>query len=311
MIKNWFTPSSRNNFRARLLSLSGLLVLLGGLLTFNLSLRLLDASPLHILGFTSSVTIDEVVAATNRERVAGGLTPLKLNDTLSDAARRKAANMFEENYWSHNAPSGKSPWYWFEAAGYHYTQAGENLAKDFGSTDRMMQAWMDSPTHRANIVGSQYQEIGVAVVPGTLQGQETVLVVQLFGSRSGGSVPEVAEVKAKTALLAKASPAPTVIPATAPVATPPSVLALAPTPLPSTPRLEASFNTFNVKKTVGIAMLALLMLSLVLDLVIAENRALSRRVGKNWAHLIFINVILILVVLAHAGSILPEGLYVF
>jgi uncharacterized protein YkwD len=95
--------------------------------------------------------------------------------------------MMSENYWSHNSPSGKSPWVWFNQAGYNYVYAGENLAKDFGSTSRMMEAWMASPTHKENIVSPKYEEIGIAVVPGNIGGQDTVLVVQLFGAQNGGS----------------------------------------------------------------------------------------------------------------------------
>ena len=303
-LRHWFTPQHTNNFRAKLLHVSGLFSLLGLVLVGNIFVRLLDSTPLFILGFTSSVTVDEVIAATNQERIAAGLPPLKVNDTLSDAARRKAANMLEENYWSHNAPSGKSPWHWFEAAGYKYTQAGENLAKDFGSTDRMMNAWMNSPTHKDNIVSSKYEEIGVAVTPGTLLGQETVLVVQLFGSQTRGAVPAVAEITVKPVvakvLSTAATPAPTVAPATLGQ----------PMPTPA-PQAAPIINTFNLKKTLGIMTTALLMLALVLDLIIAENRALSRRVGKNWAHLMFINVILILVTIVQAGTILPEGINVF
>lgn len=288
---------------------SGLVIAIGLFLVFQLFLRLLGSTPYHILGFTSSISIDEVVRATNEQRIASGLQPLNYSETLADAARRKAANMFEENYWAHNSPSGKNPWVWFAAAGYQYTHAGENLAKDFGSTDRMMSAWMNSPTHRDNIVSAKYDEIGIAVVPGSLLGQDTVLVVQLFGSRRAtGSVPAtptVASVETTGQTLA-ATPAPTILPI--PTSTPrPAVIAeLAPasitTPAPSA--FPTRYNVFNVKKTVALVTTALLMLALVLDLVIAENKLLSRRVGKNWAHLMFINVILILVTLVQAGNII-------
>jgi len=314
VIRHWFTPHSSNNFRAKLLHSSSLLAVIGLVLAFNVFVRLLDSSPLHILGFTSTITVDEVVAKTNVERVAAGLPPLVVNTTLEDAARRKAANMFAEDYWAHNSPSGLSPWHWFTQAGYQYTHAGENLAKDFGSTERMMNAWMNSPTHKDNIVSAKYEDIGVAVVPGTLQGHETVLVVQLFGSqREVGAVPKVAEVTTATPHPAVAgaklggsdipvpTPAPTVIPMAVVSAS------QAPSQAPSSP----SINTLSLEKSVGLATTLLLMLALVLDLVIANNQALSRRVGKNWAHLIFINVILILVTIVQAGTILPEGINVF
>ena len=189
-IHRLFIPHPDNNFRAKLLHNSSLFAIVALVVSFNVVFRLLDSTSLHILGFTSSITIDEVVRSTNGERISHGLEPLSYSPVLADAARRKAANMFSENYWAHNSPSGKSPWVWFKEAGYHYVYAGENLAKDFGSTDRMIQAWMASPTHKDNIVNPKYTEIGLAVVPGSISGQDTVLVVQLFGTRAGGAVPQ-------------------------------------------------------------------------------------------------------------------------
>lgn len=289
--RHWFTPHHSNNFRARLLHNSGLIAVIGLFLSFNLLVRLLDSSPLHILGFTSSVTIDEVVSKTNEERLAKGLSSLRYNETLADAARRKAANMFDENYWAHTSPSGINPWHWFKEVGYQYTSAGENLAKDFGSTDRLIAAWMASESHRANILNSKYSEIGLAVVPGTLLGQDTVLVVQLFGTTSDGVVPQVAEVAVQ-----------------APETKGVSIEEVAPTPIPvQIAEVQVSpirYNEFNVKKIVAVGTTVLLMLVLLFDVFIAESSKLSRRVGNNWTHLLFINAILILVTLVNAGSII-------
>lgn len=306
--RHWLFPHHSNNFRSRLLHNSGYLAVIGLFLALNLFVRILDSTPLHILGFTSSITIDEVVRLTNEQRLAQGLPALKYNERLADAARRKAANMFEENYWSHYSPSGKDPWTWFNAAGYKYTHAGENLAKDFGSSDRMISAWMDSATHRANIVNAKFQEIGVAVVPGTLQGQETMLVVQLFGSTAGGSVPAaavtppVSEVKGTTLSTPVPTPAVQVaeVPQTPPVLELKEFATPAPSVLPELPK----YNAFSVKKLAALATTALFILVLLADVVFVESRNISRRVGKNWAHIIFINVILILVTLVNAGNIL-------
>lgn len=301
------TPHAGNNYRAKLLHNSGIFALIGIFFAFNLLVRLFDNTPLHILGFTSTITIDEVVRLTNEQRVSQGLPPLRYSESLADAARRKAANMFAENYWAHNSPSGISPWHWFQEAGYQYTHAGENLAKDFGSTDRMIQAWMNSPTHRDNIVSSQYNEIGLAVVPGTLLGQDTVLVVQLFGSRAGGSVPSISQVTPTTQGVTSEAPSTKVIPEVAqieaaPLPTPAPLM----TETPPTGRAASLpyVNEFKLKRLASIITTILLLLTLVIDLIVAESRSLSRRVGKNWAHIIYINVILILVTLVQAGRIL-------
>ena len=303
-LRHFFTPHHTNNFRAKLLHNSGIFALIGIVVTGNLFVRLLDNPALHILGFTSSITIDEVVRATNETRIGAGLKPLSYNEKLADAARRKAANMLSENYWAHNSPSGKSPWTWFKDAGYTYVFAGENLAKDFGDTGRMMNAWMASPTHKDNIVNTKYSEIGIAVVPGTIQGQETVLVVQLFGAPSAGAIPAVAEVKPATAAAPTPTVAPKAVASTEPVASalpePIQVAQVRGDEITSQPPL----NGFNLARAFNLGTTALFILALILDFFLAESQKLSRRVGNNWAHILFINFILLATTIVNAGKIL-------
>lgn len=104
------------------------------------------------------------------------------NVKLSKAAGDKAADMLEHSYFSHNSPEGLTPWHWIDKEQYDYDYAGENLAMDFLSPEKMHQAWLDSPTHRANILNEKYKEIGVAVEKGKINGHDTILVVVLFGS---------------------------------------------------------------------------------------------------------------------------------
>jgi hypothetical protein len=286
-LRHWFTPHHTNNFRARLLHNSGIFAIIGIVLVGNVFFRLLDSTNLHILGFTSTVTIDEVMRATNNERIGAGLKPLAYNEKLADAARRKAENMFSENYWAHNSPSGKSPWVWFKDAGYSYIFAGENLAKDFGDTSRMISAWMASPTHKENILNSKYTEIGLAVVSGSLQSSETVLVVQLFGAPGEGSVPGKSEVSSPT-------------PATGSV----QVAQVKGQEITIEPAPTPKWNQFNLARTLNLATTMLFILALILDLLIAESQKLSRRVGNNWAHIIFINFILLATTIVNAGKIL-------
>jgi hypothetical protein len=123
-----------------------------------------------------------VVELTNEEREDNEASPLRRNATLDKAATLKAQHMAENEYFSHFSPDGVSPWYWFREAGYLYAHAGENLAVHFTDSTEVVEAWMDSPTHRANIVNDIYTEIGVGTAKGTFDGYDTVYVVQLFGT---------------------------------------------------------------------------------------------------------------------------------
>jgi hypothetical protein len=91
--------------------------------------------------------------------------------------------MFGYNYFAHTSPQGVNPWHWFNKANYNYTYAGENLAMNFVEAEDAMQAWMNSPTHRDNIISKNYTEIGIAVGVGKIDGVDTTIVVQLFGKR--------------------------------------------------------------------------------------------------------------------------------
>ena len=127
------------------------------------------------------VTTSELIELTNKERVAQGLQPLTVNSQLTQAAEKKAMNMINQDYFAHTSPDGLTPWYWLTKVGYKYTTAGENLAKGFTESIYVNNAWMNSPTHRANILNKNYQDIGIAVLKGTINGKETTIAVQFFG----------------------------------------------------------------------------------------------------------------------------------
>jgi len=175
----------------------------------------------HSAWLVSTVLPAVVVELTNDERGEAAIQPLQRNATLDEAARLKAQHMATNEYFSHYSPDGVSPWYWFKEAGYTYAHAGENLAIHFTDSSEVVEAWMKSPTHRANIVNAQYAEIGVGTAKGTYEGFDTVYVVQLFGT------------PAVSAPVAPIAPVVTTLPVvvTAPVAPPPPV----PQPVPETP----------------------------------------------------------------------------
>lgn len=131
----------------------------------------------------SHLTTGGVVEFTNQHREQHGLTPLHANAKLAKAAEAKIDDMFARQYFEHESPDGKSPADIIRAQSYEYIVVGENLALgNFKDDATLVQAWMDSPGHRANILNDKFLEIGVAVRKGQFEGKTVWLAVQEFGS---------------------------------------------------------------------------------------------------------------------------------
>jgi uncharacterized protein YkwD len=129
------------------------------------------------------LTTDGVFIATNQARSTNGKKPLTRNATLDKAAAAKVNDMFAQQYFEHENPQGKGPSDVITAAGYNYLTVGENLALgNFGNDTALVEAWMNSPGHRANILNPDFQEIGIAVKQGTFEGKSVWLAVQEFGT---------------------------------------------------------------------------------------------------------------------------------
>ncbi len=106
----------------------------------------------------------EVVKLTNAERTKAGLKALQTDDKLMAAAREKSQDMQSKKYFSHTSPTFGSPFDRMKALGITYKSAGENIAQGQRSPQEVVQAWMDSPGHRANILNANYTHIGVGYV---------------------------------------------------------------------------------------------------------------------------------------------------
>jgi len=130
----------------------------------------------------SDITTQKMIELTNKSRKKSGLLPLKINSKLTMAAEAKVDDMFKFQYFDHNSPSGVTPWYWIKSAGYDYLYAGENLAIDFVTAEGSHLALMRSVTHRDNILKPNYTEIGIAVKEGIFEGNESIIIVEEFGS---------------------------------------------------------------------------------------------------------------------------------
>lgn len=126
---------------------------------------------------------DQVIYWTNKYRQDNGLQPLTRNAMLTKAASEKVDDMFKKQYFEHNSPDNTTPAELVLSAGYKYKVTGENLALgDFKDEKDLVDAWMNSPGHRANILNSGYTEIGVATGLNTFQDRgQTWLAVQEFG----------------------------------------------------------------------------------------------------------------------------------
>jgi len=178
---HYFLPKEDKKKRADFLDNKAILVYCVLILAISLIFRFIPKFAPGVLGYASNITISDLLKYTNQKREENGVAPLKLNAKLSAAAEKKAQDMFKDGYWAHVAPDGTQPWDFILSEGYEYIYAGENLAKNFSNSKEVVEAWFKSPSHKSNLIGANYDEVGFAVVNGVMDGYETTLVVQMFG----------------------------------------------------------------------------------------------------------------------------------
>lgn len=180
-IKYWFLPSEENKYKPKFLE-TKFLYFYAVLLLFLKIAVIPFFAYFPGSGFFADVTKTALLELSNESRQSLGFQPLQESLALNQAAQMKAQDMIENDYFAHTSPAGISPWHWFDTIGYNYRFAGENLAIGFIDSGEVNQAWLDSPSHRENLLNQNYNEIGLAVMTGEYQGRETTVVVQLFGS---------------------------------------------------------------------------------------------------------------------------------
>lgn len=112
------------------------------------------------------ISAEGLIEAMNRERAAAGLPPLRLSEKLCAAADDRMHDMFTKHYFEHVSPDGIDPFTWAEKRGYDYREIGENLAVGYPRASDVVDGWMHSEGHRKNVMGRDYEEIGISISDG-------------------------------------------------------------------------------------------------------------------------------------------------
>jgi uncharacterized protein YkwD len=142
----------------------------------------------------SDITPQSVLSEMNVYRAKSGAAPLHFDARLTAAAEDRMRDMEDLEYWAHDAPDGRPPFVWFKARGYDFQFAGENLATGFETTEVLVQGWMESPGHRANILSGDYDDVGIAVIDGSTTRRATgKSIVVLFGRTRMPQVQQTAK----------------------------------------------------------------------------------------------------------------------
>ncbi len=271
-------PHPRNNHRAAFLHPKAILILISffifSSLFFSSSLNPLSD---RIRAF-ADISVQELINSTNQKRQENGLPSLSNNSALTTAAGRKADDMFAKNYWAHNSPNGTTPWFFIKQAGYDYVYAGENLARGFNSATDVVNAWMASTQgHRENVLSPNFKDVGFAVKSGSLNGEQTFLVVEEFGSRN---ILPVAKNAGQKPLKTK------------------KVLGF------EVSTLFANKPNLSLSSEFVIVLMLTFIGIFILDMLIIRRKKVVRFVGHNLDHAIFLTAIVLVISIFNIGAIL-------
>jgi len=179
--KKYFIPHDGNDNKPHILRIEAVIFILVVILGVETLFLMQSFVIQKRADFFATVLPSVLVDQTNDNRETAEIGTLKVNPLLEEAARLKAEDMANKEYFAHTSPDGQSPWYWLNEAGYKFSSAGENLAVNFIDSNDVTEAWMDSTGHRANILNGGFTEIGIAAAKGTYKGKQTTFVVQFFG----------------------------------------------------------------------------------------------------------------------------------
>lgn len=233
-LKYYLIASERNNYQPWIIKPQAMVIFC--LCIWSLRIFL----PQSITFASGGIDSTYLMQLVNGERTQRFLPGLTTNSKLNSVATDKASDMLNRSYFSHIDPDGNYVWPRIEASGYKpYSTLGENLAMDFTSAESVVSAWMNSPTHRTNIVNEKFEDQGMAAIAGVFEpGHDSILIANLFGKlikSTATASPQAATMQPKSPNpsppkpVAQVQPTPPKSSTTTPPQTPPPKTA---TPLP-------------------------------------------------------------------------------
>lgn len=277
-ILQYFLPHEDNNYRAKLLHHKSLLFVLIVIFCVSFLIPALKFNFPSVLGLSTDISSQQLLLLVNQKREANGLPSLILNEKLSLAAVNKAKDMFAKNYWAHNSPDGETPWVFIKGAGYNYVYAGENLARGFDNTDSIVNAWMASVQHKANLLSQNYRDVGFAIKEGKLSGEDTVLVVQELGGQSLEPLAFNSPNNSVKAVSAISN---------------------------NNYAVKSSFiSPLSVSSFINKTILYIFIAVFILDMIVVERKRIVRFVGHNTDHISFFAMLIILIGILTKGVII-------
>lgn len=185
-LKKYFIPHENNGHKPHFLRWETALIVLSAVLIVEIIFLLQIFVIFPNTKFFASILPSVLVDLTNTDRQGEDCPALRESPVLEQVAQAKADDMANKGYFAHTSPEGLTPWYWFQKMGYSFYYAGENLAVNFFDSQDIVNAWMNSPTHRANILNCHFTEIGIGIAQGLYEGRESFFVVQSFGTPAFG-----------------------------------------------------------------------------------------------------------------------------
>ena len=188
MLKKYFIPHEENNYHPHILHTKRALFYSAVFISMKaivISFAILLPLQVFVMPDILQAQQQEIIDLTNEIRVQKGMEPLQPFTKLYDSGQLKADDMAQKEYFEHVGPDGRRLKDYMNTVGYEYKYAGENLAMGFADAQSLVNAWVNSPTHYANLIDTDYLEFGVGLHVGQYDGTPTVYVAQHFGKKVG------------------------------------------------------------------------------------------------------------------------------